>query len=160
MLYRQIQIFVILSDKCFQAYLWPSIEFYGSVGVIAVLYILLVFKVSLPYTAVFVMIALVLSLVIVMCLLMGMGSNLIIISGKTLQRVKHWNTNLEHRWTRKMFKSYQRVTIRVGDFHKMDRKRVPSLMRFILQRTFFLVIQTKLSINTNHVENFILLTLG
>ncbi len=118
-------------------------------GNIGVLYILLVFKETLPLAAIVVMITLGLSMTTFMCLMLGMGSQSISKSVKILQRVKYCNTESRSKSALKMFKSCPKIVIRVGAFHKIDKKRVPSLIRFILQRTFFLVIKTKLSIGSS-----------
>lgn len=52
-------------------------------------------------------------------------------------------------WARKFLKSCPVIAISVGEFHKMDSERVPAFIRFISQRTFFLVLKTKLGFRKN-----------
>lgn len=76
------------------------------------------------------------------CSRLGLGSNTIILSTKILSYTKSWNGCPE---PCKFFQSCPKISIRVGEFHKMDSERAPAFIRFILQRTFFLVFKTKLT---------------
>ncbi len=58
-----------------------------------------------------------------------------------LRNTKIFGVNL---YTNKCFKSCPVIKLKVGDFHYMDRQRVPEFLRFIFQRTVFLVLQTRL----------------
>lgn len=150
-LYRQQQIFVILSDECFQSYIWPATQFFGAVVLITVLYVLLIFERSLTLLGTLVTVVFAISTASINCLLLGMGSKSISISGKILHRIKYWDKNEGHKWSRRFFRSCPKIAIRVGEFHKMDNGRAPAFIRFVLQRTFFLVIKTKLNLG-NHVS--------
>ncbi len=155
-LYNRARILVILTDKCFQSYVWPAIQFYGAVGVIAILCVLLLLQNNLPIFAIIGLVTFAVGITLLICLMLGMGSKTIIVSRKILQRVKWWNINGGNKFTRKLFRSCPTIALRVGEFHKMDSERVPALIRFILQRTFFLVLKTKLSVSS-HGENPLLL---
>lgn len=150
--YRRVQILVILTDKCFQSYVWPAIQFYGAIGVIVLLYVLLVLEQVLPISAKLGLATFAVGVIVLICLMLGMGSKTIIVSCKILQRVKLWNANAGNKLSRKFFRSCPTIALRVGEFHKMDSERAPALIRFILQRTFFLVLRTKLSYNYNRTN--------
>lgn len=47
-------------------------------------------------------------------------------------------------------------SLKMGEFHGMDRARGPACIRFILQRTFMLVGKTRLSVfRDNFIESFV-----
>lgn len=39
------------------------------------------------------------------------------------------------------------IALKLGEFHKMDRQRAPTFIKFIIQRIFLLVSKTNLSKN-------------
>lgn len=141
--YRIIQLFAIVSNQCFQTYMWPAIQFIGGMLIIAILYCLLVFKRSLPLVGIICLMFLMVSMILVCCMMLDLGSRPMLISGKIVQQAKK---TYRCRWSRKFFKSCPVIALRIGEFHKMDRQRVSAFVRFILQRTFFLVLKTKLGI--------------
>lgn len=143
MLYRREQILVILSDQCFQSYIWPVNQFYGGILLISLLYSLLVFQHQLPFSGVILIGLFFLSLTFICCSTLHMGNNLRTAATKILLNLKKRS---DSRWARKFLKSCPIIAIRVGEFHKMDRERVPSFIRFIMQRTFLLVLKTKLGL--------------
>lgn len=142
-LYRQAQILVILSNKCFQAYLWPCIQFCGALAFIALFYSSLIFEESLGISGVLIMCLILIVVAGTSCSMLAMGSRTIILSTKILQNAQSWN---DCRWSRKFFRSCPTIALGVGEFHKMDTQRMPTFIRFVLQRTFFLVLRTKLSL--------------
>lgn len=141
MLYRRVQILVILSNNCFQAYLWPAIQFYSGMGLISFLYISILFEQQLGKSGIAIVFMVIIGAAATCTFMLGLGSRTLKHSTKILQYYKSWN---EHPWTRKFFRSCRPIAICVGGFHKMDSERVPSFIRFVLQRTFFLVLRTKL----------------
>lgn len=88
MFYRRVQILVILTDKCFQSYIWPAIQFYGAIGIIVLLYALLVLQRALPILAIIGLVTFAVGILLLICLMLGMGSKTIIMSRKILQRLK------------------------------------------------------------------------
>lgn len=83
------------------------------------------------------------TIALVICLMLDLGSKSILFTKKLAQKSKHWGGC---KWFRKFFRSCPTIAIKVGEFHVMDRNRAPSFIRFILQRTFLLVLKTKLSV--------------
>lgn len=75
--------------------------------------------------------------------MLRMGSGTIRFSTNVLHYAKLWKGCP---WSKKFFKSCPPITIRVGEFHKMDNERAPAYVRFVLQRTLFLVVRTKLNL--------------
>src|SRR5258705_53403 len=129
MFYRRIQIFVILTDKCFQSYIWPAIQFYGAIGIIVLLYVLIILHPVLPIFAISGLAIFAFGVTVLVCLVLGMGSKTIIISRKILQRAKWWNAHCGgDKFARKFFRSCPKIALRVGEFHKMDSGRVPALI--------------------------------
>lgn len=51
------------------------------------------------------------------------------------------------------FKRCLEVSLKIGEFDKMENERAPSFIRFILQRIFFLVLKTKLSFSNSRNVN-------
>lgn len=120
--------------------MWPAIQFFGGIGLIVLCYALVVFERQFSLSIILIIFILIFATAVTCCQMLAMGYRSIIISKKILNYVKQWNSD---RWTRKFFKSCPLIAIRVGEFHKMDGERVPSFIRFVLQRTFFLVVKTK-----------------
>lgn len=140
--YRRIQLTVILCNECFQTCMWPSIEFVGVTIMISLLYSFVVCFGQLPSSgnvAIIVMLALSVCLIF---LTLDLGSQTILFSSRILRRTELWN---ECGWSRRFRRSCQLTSFKIGDFHQMDKERVSSLVRFVLQRTCLLVFKTKLS---------------
>ncbi len=74
-------------------------------------------------------------------------------SSQILAKTKHWNDCL---FLKKVFRSCPVVALRVGIFHKMDKGRGLAFIRFILQRTFVLVLQTNVKMNMQDAVTVIL----
>ncbi len=142
MFYRRIQMFVILCNQCFQTCMWPAIQCLGAMLIISMLSVLLLFQSRIPIIAIVCISLLTVAIMLVCCIMLDLGSRPILISGKILQKTKRLNGC---KWSQKFFKSCPSIALRIGHFHKMDRARIPAFIRFILQRTFFLVLRTKLS---------------
>ncbi len=142
MFYRQIQIFAILSNQCFQTHIWPAIQFIGGTLLIAMLCCLLLFQTRLPAIGIVFICLIIATMVLVRCLMLDLGSRPILISKKVCRQA---NQLSGCKWSQKFFKSCPVIALGMGEFHKMDRARVGAFIRFILQRTFFLVMRTKLS---------------
>ncbi len=85
------------------------------------------------------------SAVIICCMTLDMGSLPEVQSIKVLTKFETFSMGS---WNRKFLRSCPPICLRVGPFHKLDRQRTPSFLRFILQRTFFLVMKTKLGDHT------------
>ncbi len=142
--YRQIQVFSILANECLQAHCWPAVEFIGSGISIGLCYTLV------KYPTLFnkwIQISLVGTLIIVLlfiCVAFDFGSQSLLISSKVLRLLNDAATrNKGGVKFKKVIKSFQPVAMRVGQFHKIDRKRGPSLIRYILQRTVLLLLKSK-----------------
>ncbi len=133
---------MILSNKAFQAFLWPAIQFYGGIGIISLLYPLILFGHQLGISGICMIGVVIFATAATSCSMIGLGKQTIIRSTKILRHAKSWNDCPEQR---KFLQSCPTIAIRVGEFHKMDNGRVPAFIRFILQRTFFFVLKTKLS---------------
>lgn len=143
-IYRETQILVILSNKAFQGYLWPVIQFYGGIFLIGLLYLLILFISLLGTFGVSVIVMTIFATGAICCSMLGLGRQTIILSNKFLRHAKSLSGCAEQR---KFFQSCPTIALRVGEFHKMDSERIPFFIRFILQRTFFFVLKTKLSYN-------------
>ncbi len=139
MLYRHLQIHVILANKCLQDFMWPNIEYNGSFVIISLLYAIIILKPRLNFHLLLILIFLLIVATLFCFLLLDYGSRPLRVSRGILQHSKEWRG---HRWSSKFYKSCTPIALLIGPFHKVDRKRAPNLIRFCLQRTFFLVLQT------------------
>lgn len=143
--YSQVQLFAILCNECYQMYVWPAMEFVGATGIIALLYTLLILDNVLSRVIKLVLVIDIVVICCATCIPLSVGnhalqlSKVIVIKLQRTKFVKQDNS----KWIGKFIKSCAPITLKVGSFHKMDRVRTPNLMRFILQRTFFLVFKTK-----------------
>lgn len=142
--YREIQILVALSNQCFQDYIWPVFEFLGAVGSIIFLYSLVVVQDQLPFYAIGLVFMFFVAITCICCYMMEMCSSFIQISVMVLNNAKKLKRD---KWSRVFFQSCPPIALKVASFHKIDKQRVSSWIKFILQRTFFLVLKTRLSIN-------------
>lgn len=140
--YRELQILVILSNKCFQHSVWPNVQFCGSAIIISLLYSVIVLRHTLNSYLVAGMTLVFCSTSCFCLLVMDYGSRPQVLSTKKVL------TSCRTKWagwplSRMFWKSCIPIAFDIGPFHKMDRQRGPALFRFCLQRTFFLVVQTK-----------------
>lgn len=136
--YRQAQILMLLANTFYQAYILPLFQFCGAIILIGFLYAAIMGGKFLPPVVTLCLYILVLNMSILLWVLVDMGSQPVLKSGKLLQILKHRNC----KYTRKFLRSCPKIVFKVGSFHVMDRSRAPNLMRFVLQRTFFLVKST------------------
>lgn len=138
--YRSLQLLVVICNEVFQTYFWPLIQFVGSCFGINFLYFLLEYAVILPFGLTLIIIACVVVLIGLCCLMLDVGSRPILLSSSILKRVKY---RYDYDWSRKFWRSCKPISLDIGPFHKMDRSRGPAFLRFILQRTFFLSVQSR-----------------
>ncbi len=142
--YRQIQVFTILVNDCLQTYFWPVAEFYGTVISIGLAYVLIRYHTFFNIYVQGSVAAALLTTMIMLCVIFDVGSQPLPISSKIIRFSSYdlGKTN-PSTYFRKIVKSYQPVVLKVGHFHNIDRKRGPSLMRYILQRTVFLLLKSE-----------------
>ncbi|CAL8129230.1 unnamed protein product [Orchesella dallaii] len=138
-LYREIQILALLSNQCFQDFVWINVHFGGRAVIIGVFYSLIVGKDLLSFGILALMIILLITLAIFVLLVIDYGSRPVAISQRFLNE---WTRTATTKWRRKFGKSLQRIALRVGPFHKLSRGQVPITIRTCLQRTFYFVAQS------------------
>lgn len=136
--FRQVQILMLLANTFYQAYVLPLFQFCGAIILIGFLYAAIMGGKFLPLVVTLCLYILVLNMSIVFWVLVEMGSQPVVKSSKLLRILKHRNC----KYTRKFLRSCPKIALKVGYFYVLDRSRAPSLMRFVLQRTFFLVKST------------------
>lgn len=141
--YRHIQLLVGLFNECFQSYTLPISQFCGSTLLICSWFGMVVLHEQM---SVFTMIAFPF-LSVVITLAMEMITE---ISSLTLHRSrkivgKWWKREVFQRneWFRKFSKSCPTVKIKMGALLAVDRDRFAIIMRFCLQRTFFLIVLSR-----------------
>lgn len=137
---NKIQIFLRLTNLCFQTYILRVIQFNGATLLIAILYLKIMFRQNFHTTFGLSLTSILLAAIILTIL--DMGSQPILKSSKLLENWKLCNQGCNCRWARKFLRTCPKVVLSVGSFYALDRKRAPNLMRFVLQRTFFLVKST------------------
>lgn len=139
--YRNIQILVGISNRCFETHLWTAVQFTGSTLTICLLYTVLTFNDMLPGLLQFGLVLVACMIVVVCTLIMDMASGTILHS----KAIRH-TLGARHgagKWLQRFLRSCPVIALRVGTFHKMDKERAPAFIRYILQRTVFLVLKTK-----------------
>lgn len=140
--YRKNQIFLRLTNICFAAYILPLVEFSGAAILVTFLYLALEFGMYLPtWSKVLLSLTFLLAAAVVLVIL-DMGSRPILMSVKILEKWRLLHLKCRCKWIRKFQRSCPKIGMRIGSFHALDRSRAPNLMRFVLQRTFFLVKST------------------
>ncbi len=137
--YRQVQIFVKLTNICFSRNVLPVFQFNGALLLITFLYSTIEFGKYLPIWTTVLLGLCSLLLITLVWVVLDQGSQPVLQSSKVLKNWKRYNVSCNCRWTRKFIRSCPKVVLRMGSFHAVDQSRAPNLMRFVLQRTFFLV---------------------
>lgn len=137
----RLKIFVDLSNRCLEIYVWPMYQFIGGILLITLSYGQIRFFDRMPALAKAACFA-----VFVICVLLILGT-LIAASNSATQYQKVLVCLKRLRLEKKLRKSVQSVpliiSLKVGDFHYIDKYRVLIFTRFIMQRTLFLVVNSK-----------------
>ncbi len=145
MCYRIVQLFATLVNRCYQMSFWPVCEFIGSGLIIAMMYAILVY--GQYWNGIFKLGLLISILTVgsVICVPLLIGSHCLSISKYIIVKLKRhkYNKREVDKWNSCFLKSCKPISLKIGPFHEMDRTRVPCLVRFILQRTIFLVFKTR-----------------
>lgn len=141
--YRQVQIFTILVNECFSTYFWPGFQFIGASASVGLAFVFIVFRNVLSIFIQTSLILIALFILSVICFVFDMGSRPMPLSSKILAGTRLLIGGKECKWFSKFTKSCPCIALKVGQFHKIDRKRVPSIIRFVLQRTVFLVLKSR-----------------
>jgi len=148
--YRTTQLFTNLFNKCMQPIFWPSIQLVDSVFTIACIYCLLLFFDQLHQVLILIVLSIGTVVVVIIIFTLDAGSQPILYSREILNSWKHWNGS---RYIRRFSKSCQPIMLHAGPFHIITRERAAIVLRFCLQRSFFLIVQTRSS-HTNIVFEF------
>lgn len=130
---------VLLCNECFSSFIWPMWEFLAASVIITIFYTLIVFKNQVPIALLLIMTSINFIAICALCLIMDLGS----VCGRESRFMRaRFKQISSSQLCRLVFRSCPPLEMKVGDFHKMDRQRSPVLMRFILQRTLTLVVNT------------------
>ncbi|CAL8068538.1 unnamed protein product [Orchesella dallaii] len=142
--YRQLQLVFHLCNECFQNFAWPIIHFFGAIITIAASFLLMVHKKSLGKETYLFLLSLIGWVLLFIGYMIEYGSMPKLISKKMLNNYRRcWG---KEKFSRKYLRACQPLAIRMGPFHEMNRSRMPAFLRFCLQRTIFLVVQTETKI--------------
>lgn len=137
-LYRKIQIFTILANGYLQKYMMTGTEFFGSVIIISLLFSIASFRPMLGGVLLSLIVLSLLTLALFIFFLLDCASRPFLLSRNVVTICeKGWRSCS---WSEKFLKSCQPIALRIGPFHMIDRERAPLMMRFCLQRTFFLTV--------------------
>ncbi|CAL8146379.1 unnamed protein product [Orchesella dallaii] len=139
MVLRQAQILGKLCNDCLQTYIWTGIQFNGAVAIVIPLYSLIVFGRQLSPIFIGLGLSIIISTTTFCLYVFELGSRPQSIS---LGIIKGLRTCKRRSWSYKFSKSCKPITMKVGSFHKMDRKLGSSFVKFLVQRTVFLIVQT------------------
>ncbi len=141
--YRKFQVFALVLNECFRTNFWPTFQIIGAMLCIGLLYTLLIYRTLITLSVKITILLLLLAALCFNCFLLDFGSKSLIISTRILRRGKAGLEHDDRKWLSKFVKSCSPIVVRVGSIHEMDRERWPCFVRFILQRTFFLVVKSK-----------------
>lgn len=138
--YRKIQIFVLVCNQAFQWHVWAITQFAGASILIPALYSFVVLhgKFSPWFDALLLTFSCV--SVTYVALILHVGGKPVKYSEKILELSMSFRVNCE--WSTRFFRSCPVLALKIGEVHKIDRKRASNFFRFILQRTAFLVANT------------------
>lgn len=137
LLYRSLQIFNQICNDAFRNFVWAVSQFLGAAALILCQISLIVFHKTLGSWMIGFSILLLFAGWTYTSLVFHEGSKPVRYSQRFLQVAgRDW---LSSALLRRYHRSCPVISVRIGDFHKIDRKRGPDLVRFILQRTAFLV---------------------
>lgn len=139
--FRTIQIFVQINNQVLEMYVWAVIQFIGGGSLISVLYGLIVLHEQFSFWVDTGLLLLGCMSFTYVGLVFHFGMKPMKYSKQILEETMHFKESCKR--TGKFFQSCPVIAIRVGGFHKLDRKRGPDFFRFIFQRTAFLVANTK-----------------
>ncbi len=141
--YRRMQVFGTIFNECFQTYNLTVVEFIGCMMSICLGCTLILDNHLLHIWG---KIATILFFTVVIFFIifeMDVGSKSIVISTKIICHANKMFAQNDCKWGRKCIKSCPPVALSIGSFHKISRQRGPDLIRYILQRTIFLVLKSK-----------------
>lgn len=140
--YRELQTLVRLCDQCFREYIWTNFQFACSAIVIAMMFTTINFGATFSGYMLICVVYVMCTSSVAIFLVLDYASRPLLMSTRLLAGTKRWRKK-RSTWTSKFVRSLSPVCLRVGMFHKMDRSRGPATIRFCLQRTFFLVVQSR-----------------
>ncbi len=141
--YRRYQLFAMVINKCLQIHFLSFFQFVGAMFSIGISFTFLVYPKLLTLSAKIIMFLLLLAALGFNCFLLDFGSKSLFISERILSRGKAGLDHDNSKWLLKFVKSCSPISLRVGWIHKMNRESWPSFVRFVLQRTFFLVVKSR-----------------
>lgn len=137
-LYRNLQIFHILTNGYIQSYILTTVQFNGSAVSVYLLFSIIAFWKSLDGTLLLFIFVTFFGLQVLILLYLEFASKPFLISRKILGASIQTNFGNDA-YAKRFFRSCQPVALRIGPFHKVDKDRAPATIRFILQRTVFMV---------------------
>lgn len=143
--YHQLKVLIVFCNQCFQTYTWINCQFTCAALSISLMYSTIKLGSNLPAKLYIPLMTIMCASIIFIFCVFDYGSRPLMNSTKLLQRCKYWKTRASctGQWKRKFLKSFSPIYFRVGHFHKMDRGRGPATLKFCLQRTFLLLVQSK-----------------
>ncbi len=139
-MYRKMQLLVKLCNSSFQTYVWTSYEFVGAAITISTVYLIIVFEHKLKPVAILLLISCAILTLAVVCGTLDMACKPVKYSKTFLEKSYLIMWSLE---STKFLRSCPYIAFKIGSFHEIDRERVPTFFRFVLQRTFFLVAKSR-----------------
>lgn len=138
--YRKMELITIFSNGHLQRYCWPAMQFNGSAIIILLLYFLIKFWEILDGRFLTVIFVFLISYILFIGFFFEYASKPYILSKSLLSVCNgHWR---KYPWSKRFFKSCQKIALRVDSFHMIDRERAPLIMRYCIQRTFALLKTT------------------
>jgi len=142
--YKKCQLMNVYINNLSQMYLLPQGQVAAGLIIIAGLYTTVVSKGQVPVVLYLVSGLLVVVISAYIIILLNVTSSGLFLSKRFLRSLKKWTlVKREDIAVKKCVRSLQPTKLYMGAFHVVDKGRAPSLVKFCLQRTIFLGVQSR-----------------
>jgi len=140
--YQHYQLFVLSLNNHFQALVLPTVQAGDAALIIASLYTVIMGQDEIPSVLYGFVVIFLVSVSIFMIAVLDVASRVQLVSNLILRKLKA-SCYSKSKYCRKRLRTMPTLRIFMGPFHAVDRARAPALIRFCLQRTVFLIFNSR-----------------
>jgi len=140
--YKHHKLFVTSLNAQFQAFVLPTVQAGNAALIIASLYTVIMCHKEIPPVLYGFVVLFLVSVSIFMIAVLDVASKVQLASNLILRRLKA-SAYSKSKYCRKRLRTMPTLRIFMGPFHAVDRARAPALIRFCLQRTVFLIFNSR-----------------
>jgi len=141
-LYRNCQVYTTILNQFSQPYLLPNIQVFGAGCITMCSYNLMLYHEKMPILISVPWVIFTLTVALFCLGVLDICSKDILYSKGCLTSMRKWSL-YKNKLFRRYIKSLSCLKLYTGPFHAVDRKRAPSLIKYYLQRTMFLVFKSR-----------------